>query len=144
MNTNTIQLTQLIASEGMVLTNGEIYSTSVYLGINDSPSNWYEIPEEDIPEETDMETPAPIPNNSIPSQIQSSILEINCGMITSLPATKYDSRITAAMKMKPNDYLLGNDSAMTGRPIITTADGSLTVNGTLNEATTLTVWLYNS
>ena len=34
------------ASEGMVLTNGEAYSDAdgtIYLGVNDSPDNWYEI-----------------------------------------------------------------------------------------------------
>jgi hypothetical protein len=38
------------AKEGMVLTNGEVYSSvggSVYLGINDSPDNWREITEEE-------------------------------------------------------------------------------------------------
>lgn len=33
----------LIASPGMVLTNGETYSTEVYLGCNDKPENWHEI-----------------------------------------------------------------------------------------------------
>lgn len=28
----------------MILTNGEIYSDKVYLGVNDSPENWHEIP----------------------------------------------------------------------------------------------------
>ena len=35
--------------EGMTLTNGETYSKKVYLGIYDSPSNWSEIPDEDVP-----------------------------------------------------------------------------------------------
>ena len=55
MQTNTIQLTQLVAGEGMILTNGEIYSTMVYLGIYDNPSNWHEIPIEEMPEETLIE-----------------------------------------------------------------------------------------
>ena len=48
---NIIELVRLQASEGMVLTNGEIYSKEVYLGINDSPENWHEIPEEEAPQE---------------------------------------------------------------------------------------------
>ena len=40
---NTIQIIVLEASEGKVLTNGEIYSTKVYLGVNDSPENWHEV-----------------------------------------------------------------------------------------------------
>ena len=36
--------------EGMVLTNGETYSTDskyITLGVNDSPDNWYEITAEE-------------------------------------------------------------------------------------------------
>lgn len=36
---------KLIPSPGMVLYDGETLSTEVYLGINDSKENWYEIPE---------------------------------------------------------------------------------------------------
>lgn len=40
----TIELTKLIPSEGMVLTDGEAYGEKVvYLGKNDSPDNWHEI-----------------------------------------------------------------------------------------------------
>lgn len=31
----------------MILTNGEAYGEEVYLGINDTPDNWYEIPQEE-------------------------------------------------------------------------------------------------
>ena len=34
----------------MVLTNGETYSYKVYLGVNDSPENWREVPVAEIPE----------------------------------------------------------------------------------------------
>lgn len=40
---------ELIPDEGMTLTNGETYSKHVYLGIYDTPENWYEIPDEDVP-----------------------------------------------------------------------------------------------
>ena len=43
METTKIEIIKLIPSEGMVLTNGETYSTEVYLGKNDSPNNWHEI-----------------------------------------------------------------------------------------------------
>ena len=43
MEKTTIELTKLTASEGMMLTNGEVYSKEVYLGINDSADNWHEI-----------------------------------------------------------------------------------------------------
>ena len=50
MTINTIELKELKAAEGMVLTNGEAFSEvggSVYLGINDKPENWHEITEEE-------------------------------------------------------------------------------------------------
>ena len=51
MTQNQIQITVLEASEGMTLTNGKTYSKKVYLGIYDSPENWHEINDEDVPEE---------------------------------------------------------------------------------------------
>ena len=34
----------MVATDGMILTNGETYGREVYLGSGDSPDNWYEIP----------------------------------------------------------------------------------------------------
>lgn len=51
MRIDPIEIIVLRADEGKVLTNGETYSNEVYLGIHDSPENWHEIAEEDIPEE---------------------------------------------------------------------------------------------
>lgn len=42
-----MNITKLIASIGMVLTNGEAFGTIVYLGKNDNAANWYEITEEE-------------------------------------------------------------------------------------------------
>ena len=42
-----IKITKLTASEGMVLTNGEVYSKEVYLGKFDKPENWREVEETD-------------------------------------------------------------------------------------------------
>ena len=54
MKQATVEIVTLEADEGKMLTNGEIYSSQVYLGVNDSPENWREINEEDVPdEETD-------------------------------------------------------------------------------------------
>ena len=50
MKITTIELKKITAGEGMVLTNGEAYSSvggEVYLGKNDSADNWYEITEEE-------------------------------------------------------------------------------------------------
>lgn len=50
MTETTIEIKKLTASDGMVLTNGETYSSvggEVYLGINDSAENWKEITKEE-------------------------------------------------------------------------------------------------
>lgn len=47
---STIEIQQITASDGMVLTNGEAFSSvggSVYLGCNDKPENWWEITAEE-------------------------------------------------------------------------------------------------
>lgn len=54
MKQDTIQIIILEPSEGKVLTNGETYSRKVYLGINDSPDNWAEIDESEVPEGTEL------------------------------------------------------------------------------------------
>jgi len=40
-----MELRKLTAADGYVLFNGEIVTKEVYLGCNDSPENWQEIPE---------------------------------------------------------------------------------------------------
>lgn len=47
MELTTIELRKLTASIGMVLTNGEAYGTEIYLGVNDSQDNWWEITQEE-------------------------------------------------------------------------------------------------
>ena len=46
----TINGNILTADDGKVLKKGEVYATTVYLGVNDSAGNWTEIdePEEQI------------------------------------------------------------------------------------------------
>ena len=51
MKKETITRIKLTAAEGMTLTNGETYGKEVYLGCNDSPDNWQEIPESEVPKE---------------------------------------------------------------------------------------------
>ena len=49
-STKTVELRILKADEGMVLTDGENFSSvggEVYLGVNDAPENWHEITEEE-------------------------------------------------------------------------------------------------
>ena len=50
MKQGNIQITVLEPDDGMTLTNGEIYSKQVYLGVCDSPENWHEIPDGEVPE----------------------------------------------------------------------------------------------
>lgn len=50
MRQDKITLTVLEPEDGMVLTNGETYSYKVYLGTNDKPENWQEIPESEAVE----------------------------------------------------------------------------------------------
>lgn len=45
----------LTAEEGKVLTNGSTYSKQVWLGINDSVNNWWEVDETDAEEVEDAE-----------------------------------------------------------------------------------------
>ena len=40
-------INKIIAKEGMILTNGEVYGKSISLGVNDSIENWWEITEEE-------------------------------------------------------------------------------------------------
>lgn len=51
MESKTVELRILKAEENMVLTNGENFSSiggEVYLGVNDSPDNWWEITQEEF------------------------------------------------------------------------------------------------
>ena len=53
MEMRTFEMRELKAAEGMVLTNGEAYSSvggSVYLGVNDNADNWHEITEAEYAE----------------------------------------------------------------------------------------------
>ena len=34
---------KMVATDGMILTNGETYGVEIYLGSGDSPDNWWEI-----------------------------------------------------------------------------------------------------
>lgn len=50
MKKETITRIKLTATDGYVLTNGEVYGKEIYLGCNDSPDNWHEITEEEYDE----------------------------------------------------------------------------------------------
>lgn len=50
---NNDGITEIVADEGKALTNGEVYAHHIWLGIIDSPSNWHEISEEEVPQENE-------------------------------------------------------------------------------------------
>ena len=51
MKQQKIQIIKIEADEGMILTNGQTYSTSIYLGAADNVENWWEIPESEREQE---------------------------------------------------------------------------------------------
>lgn len=60
MKVSIIEIQTITASEGMVLTNGEVFSSvggTVYLGKNDIPENWYEITAEEAEQLQKVEDP---------------------------------------------------------------------------------------
>lgn len=50
MKKETITTIKLTASDGMMLTNGEVFGKEVFLGVSDSPENWHEITEAEAQE----------------------------------------------------------------------------------------------
>ena len=52
----TVELKILIAKNGYWLTNGETFGKEIYLGINDSEKNWWEISEEEYLNELENNT----------------------------------------------------------------------------------------
>ena len=46
---------KLVATEGMIYTNGESYGRTVFLGTGDSPDNWREITEQEAAHKMEQE-----------------------------------------------------------------------------------------
>ena len=50
MKTETITRVKLIASEGMILTDGESYGTEIFLAVDGDENQWHEITEAEYQE----------------------------------------------------------------------------------------------
>lgn len=90
-----------IADEGKVLTDGEVYSTDIWLGIYDTIEHWQEI---DIPsdEHSDMPVIGPIDANYIISQLSNQKSSIADSELTMRATKDY----TAGQYLYVNNKLL--------------------------------------
>lgn len=66
-------------------------------------------------------------------------VEVTSSSFSSLPITISDSNITSDHIVV--NSVLSNPSAQTGDWTVTTSDGSLTISGTMNGSTTMTLYL---
>ena len=73
------------------------------------------------------------------SEIDKRIVLINCGMITAASTTITNANITA--KHVVLRAIIGTPTALGGNLTVTTSDGSMTITGTINGGTTLSLVL---
>lgn len=68
-------------------------------------------------------------------------LEVTKSAVSSLPTTITAAEITSDMIVKQGDISLSNGSAMVGEWTITTTSGSVTISGSINGTTDITLYL---
>ena len=68
-------------------------------------------------------------------------LYLSKSSVSSLPTTITNSKITATMICKPESMRLSNKQAMMGDWTVTTADGSVTIDGDIVGTTVIYLWL---
>lgn len=68
-------------------------------------------------------------------------LPLSKSSVSSLPTTITDSRITSTMICRPGGIRLSNPGAQRSDWTITTANGSVTISGTINGTTNIYLWL---
>lgn len=68
-------------------------------------------------------------------------LEVTKSAVSSLPTTITAAEITSDMIVKQRDISLSNGSAMIGEWTITTTSGSVTISGSINGTTDITLYL---
>lgn len=69
-------------------------------------------------------------------------LVVNCGTVSSLPKTVVNSNVEDDMVVL--NVTFGTPAAQLSDWTVTTSDGSLTISGTINGSTTLTLYLMKS
>lgn len=72
-------------------------------------------------------------------EVNGGVLQVDIAAFSSLPQTVYNAAITADHVVV--NSVLGTPSAQTGDWTVTTSAGSLTIAGTINGSTTLTLYL---
>lgn len=75
----------------------------------------------------------------IDAEVQKGLIVVSLGTVSALPVTKSNANILADHVCV--NYVLSRASAMGGDWTVTTANGSVTVDGTLNNSTTITLYL---
>ena len=75
----------------------------------------------------------------IDNMIQKGIITVNCGTISSLPFTKSSTYITENHVVL--DAVMSNLTAQKGTWTVTTSNGSLTISGSIDGSTNLTLVL---
>lgn len=96
------------------------------------------------PANSDTVLIADINNNmdTIDAEINKSRpLYVSKSSVNSLPTTISNSRITSTMICPPLGIRLSQPNAMQGQWTVTTADGSVTIDGTISGTTNLYLWL---
>ena len=70
------------------------------------------------------------------------VLKVDCGTVSSLPATVSNSEVTSDMVVLQSTF--GTPSAATSNWTVSTSEGQLTISGSISGSTTLTLYLMKS
>lgn len=68
-----------------------------------------------------------------------TVLEVDCGTVSSLPKTVSDTSITEDMVVL--NSVLGTPASQTGNWTVSTSNGSVTISGNISGSTTLKLYL---
>lgn len=139
----------LVDTYTMTFTDGSTFSYTVTNGASGSGS-WGTITGT-LSNQTDLQNAldakAPASTTYTKAQVDSLItaatcLIVDCGTISSLPATISNASITSDMVVVRAEF--GNPDAQSDDWTVTTSSGSVTISGTLSGSTTLKLYLVKS